>query len=284
MSDTDYPFPLTEPTTQFPPAQPAPNDPAYSSVPEYPAAYPGAPGAPAFDQQPPTKRRTGLIIGITTAVVVLLGGAAGVIVALGNGKAGTSAAATVTQSPTPSLTPVTVPSSVDGPLHPGSLVKFLIPAPGHSYPLASPRGSHNVLTLKQDAASWTNPVGHKWRLNLLEERNYRTGAVRQWQTNGLVVEVDLLGFPVVNSATLFFQVDTDNPHYLGKPPTATKATTTPNGMVYHTKAKDKYGYTRSFAAARCGDVVIEVWVNQHGTVSLTLTNGLLYKQYKKLCP
>lgn len=278
--------PLTEPTAQFPPAQPAHDDPASSCAAAYPAPYPGAPDAPIFYQQPPKKHRTGLIIGIMATVVVLLGGAAGVIVALGNSKPDPSAAAavTTTPTPTPALTTVAVPSSVDGPLHPGSLVKYLIPAPAHTYPLPNPRGSHNVLTLKQDAAGWTNPVGHKWRLNLLEEHNYRTGAVRQWQTNGLDVEVDLLGFPVVNSAILFFQVDTDNPHYLGKPPTATKAITAPNGMVYYTKAKDKYGYTRSFAAARCGDVVIEVWVNEHGTVSLTLTNGLLYKQYKKLCP
>jgi hypothetical protein len=278
--------PLAEPTAQFAPAQPAPNDSAYSGAPAYPAPNPETPGAPVFYQQPPRNRRTGLKFGIIAAVVVLLGGAAGVIVALGNSKPGASAAAALTTTPTPApaLTTVAVPSSADDPLHPGSLVKYLIPAPAHTYPLQNPRGSHNVLTLKQDAAGWTNPVGHKWRLNLLEERNYRTGAVRQWQTNGLEVEVDLLGFPVVNSAILFFQVDTGNPHYLGKPPTATKATTAPNGMVYHTKAKDKYGYTRSFAAARCGDVVIEVWVNEYGTVSLTLTNGLLFKQYKKLCP
>jgi len=114
-------------------------------------------------------RRTGLIIGIVAAVVVVLGGSAGVMVTLDGGKPGTSTAAAVTQSPTPALTTAAVPTPVDGPLHPGSLVKYLIPAPAHTCPLPYPRRSHNVLTLKQDAAGWTNPVGHKWRLNRLRD-------------------------------------------------------------------------------------------------------------------
>jgi hypothetical protein len=162
------------------------------------------------------------------------------------------------------------------------LVKYLIPAPSSSRPDKHPLGTHNAFTAKQEAAQWQD--GKDWRLNLLNDHSFRTGAVRQWEQPNTLVEIEIYGFENANNARGFLEDDVSNPDYYDKPTTEKSVSNVPGGQIFYTKTKDSDKNTHALAVARCGDVAIEVWVDTYGTVSLTLVNGLLYKQYKKLCP
>jgi hypothetical protein len=286
-----YETPQQQQTPQYEQPAPVTGAPTYPGAAPYPGApsYPGGPsypGAPAFYTEPPKKkRRVGLIVGIcVAAVLVVCGGAtAGILVASNHKSDDTT---TTASTPTSGAsTPVTTPSSSatdDGPIHSGSLVKFLIPAPSSSHADRHPLGSHNAFTAKQDAAQWQD--GKEWRLGMLTTHDFKNGAVRQWVQPNTLVEVQLYGFPAANNARGFVEDDTADTDYYDKPTTEKSVSNVAGGQVYYTKAKDKEKNTHAFAVARCGNVALEVWVDTYGTVSLTLVDGLLYKQYKKLCP
>lgn len=246
------------------PAQPYPAQPYPSGVVSYPT--------------PPKKSHVGLIVGIVVAVVVIavIAVTGGVLFALKGKNTTTTAAPSTAASASPSA------SQSSAPDHSGNLRRFLVPPPAGSKPWSDPLGSHNSFTAKQDAAQWGS--AKQWRLSLLNTHDFQAGAVREWDQLHTSVQVELFKFPLPNNAAGFFEDDTTDADYFDKPSTQVLVGNVPGGRAYYTKVKDKYGNLHAFAAATCGDVVMEIWIDQYRTSPLSYAKTLLHKQYALLCP
>jgi hypothetical protein len=245
-----------------------------------------APWPPMYDvipTPPPRKRRTGLIVSLSVAgVLVAVAAAAGGVAVAGKGKAPSSTAAAATPVATPSTSAPAAPPPIAAPvLHHGDLRKYLIRAPSSAHSVSDPFGSHNAFTAKQEIEDWEHPAG---RGRMLSSYEFRAGAIRQWLQPDIYVGVKLFRFATAGDASGFYSQDTTNYNIIDSSTKHNDASSMPLGEILYSTKKDKYGDERAVGIAVCGDTVTEVWVNKYKTLSLSLVNGLLYRQYKKLCP
>jgi hypothetical protein len=225
------------------------------------------------------KNRTGLIIGVCVAALVVVTVAAIGGVALARRASPPKAQAALAlpvstpASPTPDPTPA--------PLHQGDVRTFLINAPGSSAKVVPPFGTNNSFNLKQASNDWGDP---KWRSTMLSLYEFQVGAIRQWKQPTLYVGDELFRFATASDALGFYNADNSNVNYFNLPDKFKPATTLPLGEIYYSTTTNKYGDMRAIGITVCGDVVVEIWVDEFHTISTELVSGLLYKQYHKLCP
>lgn len=247
-----------------------------------------APWPPMYDvipTPPPRKRRTGLIVGLSVAgvLVAVAAAAGGVAVAVAvKGKAPSVTATAATPVAVPSTSaPAAQPPIATPVLHHGDLRKYLISAPSSAHSVSDPFGSHNSFTAKQESKDWEDPAG---RSRMLSSYEFQAGAIRQWLQPDIYVGVKLLRFATAGDASGFYSQDTTNYKIIDSSTKHKVASNMPLGEILYSTKKNKYGDERAVGIAVCGDTVTEVWVNKYKTLSLSLVNGLLYRQYKKLCP
>lgn len=145
------------------------------------------------------------------------------------------------------------------------------------------------MSVSQEAASAPSPSG---RATFLLKSHFDAGAVVTWLEEGVSVEIRLYRFKGLdvttssNDAYAFYDSECNYASY-GSTSTDMQShvvTSIPNGhsVLYTYPKKDKDGYEYSHGIAVRGDVVAEVWIYQHGTISVERSQSTLVQQWSRL--
>lgn len=249
-------------------------------------SHPGPLGPPPVAYGPPypaRERDRGVIAAIVTGLVVVVLACAGGL-ALGFRRVSTDRVATVAASGVSSATPSVVPSGTpsDSPSsrdHSGDLRRFLLKMPDTADPWNRPLGTNGHLTVAQESALAPHP---DLRAALFHRYDFVQGAAANWvESDGTSVDIRLFRFARVNSAVGFFK-ESKSAAGSSNDFTFAQDDDVPFSEIIISSRKDKYGQLFTHSLAYRGDVVIEMWINDRGPVSLPFTRRLLTAQWNRL--
>ncbi len=231
-----------------------PIDPRYGPPPGYPQGGWGAPGQaapPAYGwPATPPRRRTGLVIGIIVAVVVVvLGGLAAIGATLGRPDKGTAANTT---SHAPAGSGIAIG---DGAALLGAIVTPT--AAGHAQTISGT--SHGVMTLDQlISLSFANDSAEKSRLT---DRGFAVAAQREWiNSNNVQVDIQLIQFKDAAGADEHVSNQLDA---YGRDDTVTSSfdvASVPGGKGFEKSDLDSYGNRSATLIASAGNVAVLMFV------------------------
>ncbi|GAA5198021.1 hypothetical protein GCM10023322_70530 [Rugosimonospora acidiphila] len=229
--------------------------------PGYPGAPQGYPGYPGYPAQPPKSNRTGLIVGIVAAlVVVVVGGGIGAAFAFSHGHGGTSKAG--------------------GATHSGDLRDYLVTMPSAAQKCEDEEGTNEVLSLDQAAQLSDNADARK---SELQKFGFKTGAARCWvNSDDSSVDIRLYQFGSSTDAKGFFDEDIDGTSSAYDAANKADVAGVPDAKSFATPDKDDQGFVQALEIGLNGDVVMVVVTNQHAPLSLDSANDLLKQEYQKL--
>ncbi len=225
------------------------SDPGYGGQPQgYPPTGWGAPGpvAPAYGWPTPPRRRTGRIVGIIAAVVVVvLGG----LVAIGaRMDSPDKAKATRTASKTPATPRIAIGDGT------GLLGAIVTPSSaGHAHTI--PGTSHGVMTLNQLVSlSFDNDAAEKGRLT---DRGFAAAAQREWiNSNDVQIDIQLIQFKDASGANEHVSNQVDAYDGDDKVTDSFAISGVSGGKGFEKSDRDSYGNRSATLIAPAGNVAV----------------------------
>ncbi len=234
------------------------DDPGYGGQPQgyLPTGW-GAPGqAPPANGWPttPPRRRTGRIVGIIAAVVVVvLGGLVAIAARMGNpDKATATTTATNTASKTPSKPRIAIGDGT-------ALLGAIVTPPSAGHPQTIHGTSHGVMTLNQlISLSFDNDAAEKTRLS---DRGFAAAAQREWiNSNNVQVDVQLIQFKAASGANEHVSNQLDA-YGRDKDVTGTfDIAGVSGGKGFEKSGRDSYGNRSATLIAPAGNVAVLIFL------------------------
>jgi hypothetical protein len=267
-----------------PPGYPA--QPVYSAPPAYPT-QPGYLGAPVYSAPPagyagypppaPPRRRTGLIVGIVSLVIVAVLAGLGAF-ALVNRQEKNANPTSGSPTAPPTAGPTTpVPTQTD---FFGDLRTLLLSRPANSSPYDKPLSKDGTLSADDIAQLYPNPDDVK---QILANDGFRSAAVAQWVNNdSSSVEIKLYAFGEEDGAAAWSSAEahayTEDLTLNNESPINGIDTST---LVVDPKA-DSDGYILTVAIAVRHNVAMKIFVYQPHNATESVTVKLAQQQFARI--
>jgi hypothetical protein len=258
--------------------QPAP---AYGPPDYGTPGYGAQPGYPPFAQPP--KRRTGLIVGIVAAVLVLClgGGAVAAILALRNLDAKASPTGGPSNQPPPTSQPATEPTA--DPTTPpsdftGDLRSLLVPRPNGAEPWQDFASKDGNLDLNTAADLFQDPDAMRKDLT---DMNFERGAVNHWSDDDDIdVLIILFQFESADDAEDF--VDSTRNDGIEDHDERGDFGDVPGSLTYVANKDDSNGKRSVIFLSNNGNIVSQVVVWRPDSVDLDSATDLAMSQHQRL--
>jgi hypothetical protein len=224
------------------------------------------PGYYAPPQAEPPKRRTGLIIGIVVAVLVIMGGGGYALTTVLT-KSSADPGASPSDSPSPSVVPTSAePSPSPSPtptFFSGDLRTLLLPTPKGAKPWSKPVSKDGNMTVDQYSTIFVDVKAAK---QALVDGGYQRGAVKQWHaTDDTLVEIEIIQFATEREAQDWCGGSEASARDGNKDVNIAdrgELNAVPNSAFMIAGKADKYGFTFAAAFASKGNIMVEfkIWM------------------------